>query len=160
MQSSYLGLIRTQGLKWIPAWAGIACWFKLCSNGSRRGWIGLWPAGLNWHFGAETEIFDFQRSFIQNYSTTLSQLWQNAFGFRWPGWKLIATWTNWANFFKLNSCTVRNWPKYWQLSCTSQLPSYFFALLTVILASVCVGCVFVCIQSDMLPYCTSHNKLI
>ena len=30
-------------------------WPKLGSNGSRRGWIGHWPAGLNWHFGAETE---------------------------------------------------------------------------------------------------------
>ena len=24
-------------------------WPKLCSNGSRKGWIGLWPTGLNWH---------------------------------------------------------------------------------------------------------------
>ena len=24
-------------------------WPKLCSNGSRKGWIRLWPAGLNWH---------------------------------------------------------------------------------------------------------------
>ena len=23
-------------------------WPKLCSNGSRKGWIRLWPAGLNW----------------------------------------------------------------------------------------------------------------
>ena len=33
------------------------CWPKLCSNGSRRGWIRLWPAGLNWHFKAETDLF-------------------------------------------------------------------------------------------------------
>ena len=32
---------------------------------------------------------------------------------------------------------------------------------TVIRVSVCVCIsVFVCIQSDMLPYCTPHNKLI
>ena len=35
-------------------------WPKLCSNGSRKGWIRLWPAGLNWHFGAETDLFNFQ----------------------------------------------------------------------------------------------------
>ena len=35
-------------------------WLKLCSNGSRRGWIRLWPAGLNWHFGAETDLYKFQ----------------------------------------------------------------------------------------------------
>ena len=23
-------------------------WPKLCSDGSRKGWIRLWPAGLNW----------------------------------------------------------------------------------------------------------------
>ena len=42
----------------------LRCWrcfylllvFKLCSNGSRRGWIRVWPAGLNWHFRAE-QIF-------------------------------------------------------------------------------------------------------
>ena len=33
-------------------------WPKLCSNGSRRGWIRLWPAGLNLHFGAETDLFN------------------------------------------------------------------------------------------------------
>ena len=32
---------------------------KLCSNGSRRGSIGLWPAGLNWHFGVETDLSSF-----------------------------------------------------------------------------------------------------
>ena len=25
-------------------------WLKLCSNSSRRRWIRLWPAGLNWYF--------------------------------------------------------------------------------------------------------------
>ena len=36
----------------------------------------------------------------------------------------------------------------------------FFALLTVIRVSVYAYiCVFVCLQSDMLPYCTPHNKL-
>ena len=37
-------------------------WPKLCSNGSRKGWIRLWPAGLNWHFGAETDLFNFHSS--------------------------------------------------------------------------------------------------
>ena len=35
-------------------------WPKLCSNGSRKGWIRLWPAGLNWHFRAETDLVNFQ----------------------------------------------------------------------------------------------------
>ena len=35
-------------------------WPKLCSNGSRKGWIRLWPEGLNWRFGAETDLFNFQ----------------------------------------------------------------------------------------------------
>ena len=35
-------------------------WIKLCSNDSRRGWIRLWPVGLNWHFRAETDLFNFQ----------------------------------------------------------------------------------------------------
>ena len=35
-------------------------WIKLCSNDSRRGWIRLWPAGLNLHFRAETDLFNFQ----------------------------------------------------------------------------------------------------
>ena len=33
---------------------------RLRSNGSRKGWIRHWPAGLNWHFGAETDLFNFQ----------------------------------------------------------------------------------------------------
>ena len=37
-------------------------WPKLCSKGSRKGWIRLWPTGLNWHFHfrAETDLFNFQ----------------------------------------------------------------------------------------------------
>ena len=35
-------------------------WLKLCSNGSRKGLIRLWPAGLNQHFGAETDLFKFE----------------------------------------------------------------------------------------------------
>ena len=34
-------------------------WLKLCSNGSRRGSIGLRPVGPNWHFGAETDLSSF-----------------------------------------------------------------------------------------------------
>ena len=37
-------------------------WPNLCSNGSRKGWIRLWPVGLNWHFGAETDLFNFHSS--------------------------------------------------------------------------------------------------
>ena len=32
----------------------------LMGHGSWRGWIRLWPAGLNWHFGAETDLYKFQ----------------------------------------------------------------------------------------------------
>ena len=39
-------------------------WPKLCSNGSRRGWIRLWLAGLNWHFGTETGLFNLHRVFL------------------------------------------------------------------------------------------------
>ena len=35
-------------------------WPKLCSNGSRKGWIRLWPAGPNWPFGTETDLLNFQ----------------------------------------------------------------------------------------------------
>ena len=34
-------------------------WPKFCSYVSRRGWIRLWPAGLNWPW-AETDLFKFQ----------------------------------------------------------------------------------------------------
>ena len=37
-------------------------WPRLFWNGSRKAWIRLWPAGLNWHFGAETDLFNFQCS--------------------------------------------------------------------------------------------------
>ena len=40
-------------------------WPKLCSNGSRKGWTRLWPAGLNWHFGAETDLFNFQCEWLK-----------------------------------------------------------------------------------------------
>ena len=46
-------------------------WPKLCSNGSRKGWIRLWPAVLNWHVGAETDLFNFQCCEI----LTLSYTW-------------------------------------------------------------------------------------
>ena len=35
-------------------------WPKLCSNGSRKGWIRLCPVELNWNFGAGTDLFNFQ----------------------------------------------------------------------------------------------------
>ena len=35
-------------------------WPRLCFNGSSRGWIRLWPAGLNWHLRAETDLFTLQ----------------------------------------------------------------------------------------------------
>ena len=46
-------------------------WPKLCSNGSRKGWIRLWPAGLNWHFGAETDLFNFQCNLCFSFSCVL-----------------------------------------------------------------------------------------
>ena len=30
-----------------------------CPNGFRWGWVRLWPLGLNWHFGAETDHLKF-----------------------------------------------------------------------------------------------------
>ena len=36
---------------------------RLRSNVSKKGRIRLWPAGLNWHFGAETDLLNFQCSF-------------------------------------------------------------------------------------------------
>ena len=35
-------------------------WPKLCSNGSRKGWIRLWASELNRHFRTEADLFDFQ----------------------------------------------------------------------------------------------------
>ena len=40
------------------SWRG---WIRLLmGHGSWRGWIRLWPARLNWHFGAKTDLFNFQ----------------------------------------------------------------------------------------------------
>ena len=60
IRSNKLGMIWTQGLKMDPSvgWNSLLIepfWFKTCSSDSRRGWSRLWPAGLNWHFGAETD---------------------------------------------------------------------------------------------------------
>ena len=52
----------------------VVFWPKLCSNGSRRGWIGHWPAGLNWHFGAETDLFNFQCTQIVTHHRGISPL--------------------------------------------------------------------------------------
>ena len=35
-------------------------WPKLCSHGSRKGWIRLWASELNRHFRTEADLFDFQ----------------------------------------------------------------------------------------------------
>ena len=49
---------------------------KLCSNGSKKGWIRLWPAGLNWHFGAETDLFHLQcRSQRKLFLSSRVNLW-------------------------------------------------------------------------------------
>ena len=61
IRSNKLGLIWTQGLKMDPSvgWNSLLIepfWFKTCSSDSKRGWIRLKPAGLNWHFGAETDL--------------------------------------------------------------------------------------------------------
>ena len=39
---------------------GLIFCLKLCLNGSRRGWIRLWPTGLNWQFKAETDLSSVQ----------------------------------------------------------------------------------------------------
>ena len=38
---------------------------QLCSNGSRRGWIRLLPAVLNWNFGGATDLFNFQCGMVE-----------------------------------------------------------------------------------------------
>ena len=47
------------GVGWNRLLMGLL-WLKLCSNGSKRAWIRLRSAGLNWHFGAEADLFNFQ----------------------------------------------------------------------------------------------------
>ena len=45
--------------------------------------------------------------------TTIPRLQVYDFGFLWPGWKWIATWKNWANFFRL-PCAV-TWLNTWTI---------------------------------------------
>ena len=48
-------------------------WLELCSNGFRRGLIRLWPAGLNWHFKAETDLnFLISSAYLHFCSVSLS----------------------------------------------------------------------------------------
>ena len=45
-------------VSWNSLLMGLFC-LKLCSNSFRRGGIRIWPAELNWHFGTETDLFNF-----------------------------------------------------------------------------------------------------
>ena len=70
-----------------PSLAGMGqFWRKLCSNGSRRGWIRLWPAGLNWHFGAETDLFNFQCTTWKWVGSVISENQQASFVTEWNLW--------------------------------------------------------------------------
>ena len=76
----YLGLIWTQGLKCVPAWAGIgflkgSFGLKLSSNGSMKGWIRLWAAKLKLWCNLFTP-------FNRMYQATLSNSW---FATTWQG---------------------------------------------------------------------------
>ena len=50
-------------------------WPKLCSNGSKKGWIRLCPAGLNWHFGAETDLFNLQCDYLISMDFLIQTAW-------------------------------------------------------------------------------------
>ena len=70
---------RAEILAWNRLLMGLF-WLKLCSNGSKRGWIRFWPAGLNWHFGVETDLLIFNarlgNELVQSYQKTNEQaLW-------------------------------------------------------------------------------------
>ena len=65
IRSNYLGLIWTQGLKWASVWTGIAFWWSCfglnCAQIAPGGpETDSWPEGLNWHFAAETDLFNIQ----------------------------------------------------------------------------------------------------
>ena len=70
--------------------------WKLCSNGSRKGWTRLWPAGLNWHFGAETDLFNLQyrlltRSSWNELTHLFNLLWCKSFYFKVPTYRNFLT---------------------------------------------------------------------
>ena len=68
-QSQYVQLARAE-MGPTVGWNSLLIelfWLKLCSNGSRKGWIRLCPAELNWHFGAETDLFNFQCRYWRSY---------------------------------------------------------------------------------------------
>ena len=61
-------------------------WLKLCSNGSKRGWTRVWPAGLNWHFGAETDLCKFQCTTWKWVGSVISENQQATFMTEWNFW--------------------------------------------------------------------------
>ena len=67
---------RAEILAWNRLLMGLF-WLKLCSNGSKRGWIRFWPAGLNWHFRGETDLLIFNarlgNELVQSYQKTNEQ---------------------------------------------------------------------------------------
>ena len=58
----------------------------LMGRGSRRGWIRLWPAGLNWHFGAETDLYKFQCTTWKWVGSVISENQQATFMTEWNFW--------------------------------------------------------------------------
>ena len=65
-QSNYRALYLSLWMKWVPDWAGTGIlqvclvWLQLCLNSSTGGWVRQCPTELTRHFGADTDLFDWQ----------------------------------------------------------------------------------------------------
>ena len=58
----------------------------LMGHGSWRGWIRLWPAGLNWHFGAKTDLFNFQCTTWKWVGSVIPENERTSFVTEWNFW--------------------------------------------------------------------------
>ena len=58
----------------------------LMGHGSWRGWIRLWPVGLNWHFGAKTDLYKFQCTTWKWVGSVISENQQASFMTEWNFW--------------------------------------------------------------------------
>ena len=75
-------------------WFGPKGWNKsqpgwnrlLMGHGSWRGWIRLWPAGLNWHFGAKTDLFNFQCTTWKWVGSVIPENQRTSFVTEWNYW--------------------------------------------------------------------------
>lgn len=69
IQSNYRALNLSLWMKWVPDWAGTGIlqvclvWLQLCLNSSTGGWVRQCPTELTRHFGADTDLFDWQSTF-------------------------------------------------------------------------------------------------